>query len=96
MKIHAIPVGHTQYRVVFSKKKPVVAGEKCQGYCDYKQRKIVIWANPNSMALRSCLFHEWLHAVFYELGHEDLADDHSIIAPLEMALMRLRLEVPAL
>lgn len=91
-----LPVGHILYELRFSKKKPVADGEVCQGYCDFKSRLIVIWSNPNSEAMRSCIIHEWLHAFFYELGHEDLAEDHSVICPLEMALMRLRLEVPSL
>jgi hypothetical protein len=96
MKIAAIPVAHTQYRVQFTKKKPRVGKDVCQGYCDYKRRLIVVWENPNALAMRSCLIHEWLHALFYELGHEGLADDHGIIVAIEMALMRLRLEVPSL
>jgi len=42
------------------------------------------------------LIHEWLHAVFYELGWENLSDDHEVITALEISLMRLRLEVPSL
>ncbi len=92
----SLPVGHTLYELRFVKKKPVVDGDKCQGYCDFKKRLIVIWENPNTEAMRSCIYHEFLHAFFYEIGHEDLAEDHSVISPLEMAIMRLRLEVPCL
>lgn len=96
MKVAHLPVGHCTYRLEFVKKKPVVDGEVCQGVCDYKQRKITIWENPNVVAMRSCMVHEFLHALFYELGHEELADDHSMIVALEMAIMRLRLEIPSL
>ena len=96
MKLAAIPVAHTQYRVVFTKKPPVVDGKKCQGCCDTVKKTITIWRNPNATALRSTLIHEWLHAVFYEMGWDSLADDHSVIVALEISLMRLRLEVPNL
>ena len=96
MKLAAIPVAHTQYRVVFTKKPPVLNGKKCQGICDPTTKTITVWRNPNATALRSTILHEWLHAVFYELGWEAMSDDHSIIVALEIALMRLRLEVPSL
>jgi hypothetical protein len=96
MKLAAIPVAHTQYAVEFTKTKPVADGEECIGYCDTDKKRLVIWRNPNATAMRSCLIHEWLHAVFYEIGQVELSEDHSVICPLEMALMRLRLEVPSL
>lgn len=96
MKLTAIPVAHTSYRVRFVKTPPTVAGKQCQGVCDPATKTITIWRNPNATALRSTLIHEWLHAVFYELGWDTLADDHSVIVALEISLMRLRLEVPAL
>jgi hypothetical protein len=96
VKIAAIPVAHTQYRVVFTKKPPLLKGKACQGICDPATKTITVWRNPNATALRSTLFHEWLHAVFYELGWDTLADDHSVIVALEISLMRLRLEVPSL
>ncbi len=96
MKLAAIPVAHTQYSVQFVKKVPTIDGKQCQGYCDHAAKKIVVWRNPNPTAFRSCLIHEWLHAVFFELGYESLSDDHAVIVALEISLMRLRLEVPAL
>jgi len=96
VKLSAIPVAHTQYAVKFVRKVPTIDGKKCQGYCDHAKKLIVVWRNPNPTALRSCLLHEWLHAVFYELGYESLSDDHSVIVALEISLMRLRLEVPHL
>lgn len=96
MKFATIPVAHTSYKVRFVKKPPVVDGKTCQGCCDVNTKTITVWRNPNSTALRSTLIHEWLHALFYELGWSELADDHSVIVALEISLMRLRLEVPAL
>lgn len=96
MKIAAIPVAHTQYKVVFVKKPPVYKGKQCHGICYPATRTIKIWQNPNVMQLKSTLLHEWLHAVFYELGWDELCDDHEIITALELSLMRLRLEVPSL
>jgi hypothetical protein len=96
MKLAAIPVAHTQYRVVFTKKAPKLKGRECLGICDPATKTITVWRNPNAMALRSTLIHEWLHAVFYEMGWETLAEDHSVIVALEISLMRLRLEVPSL
>ena len=96
MKLAAIPVAHTQYKVRFTKKPPKLGGKECHGHCDVNTKTITIWRNPNATALRSTLLHEWLHAVFYELGWESLCDDHSVIVALEISLMRLRLEVPSL
>ena len=96
MKLAAIPVAHTQYRVVFTKKPPKVDGKECNGSCDTNTKTITIWRNPNVTALRSTIIHEWLHAVFFEMGWDALVDDHSVIVAMEIAIMRLRLEVPAL
>jgi hypothetical protein len=96
VKLAAIPVAHTQYKIRFVKKPPKVRGKECQGVCDPATKTITIWRSGNPTAMRSTIFHEWLHAVFYEMGWDSLADDHSIIVALEISLMRLRLEVPSL
>jgi uncharacterized protein YjaZ len=96
MKSFALPIAHTHYKVQFSKKKPRVGKDECQGYCDYKNRKIVIWMNPNTTAMRACLWHEYHHALFYELGHEGLACEEGIVEGMALAIMRVRLEVPTL
>lgn len=96
MRVAAIPVAHTSYRVVFTKKPPLLKGKECHGVCDPSTKTITVWRNPNPTGLRSTLIHEWLHAVFYEMGWEELSDDHSVIVALEISLMRLRLEVPDL
>lgn len=96
MKFATIPVAHTQYRIVFVKKAPVVDGKECDGCCDTNKKLITVWRNPNPTALRSTIIHEWLHALFFEMGWASLVDDHSVIVAMEIAIMRLRLEVPAL
>jgi len=96
VKLTTIPVAHTTWRIVLTKKPPKLNGRVCQGICDPSTKTITVWKNPNSTALRSTIHHEWLHAVFHEMGWDELADDHSVIVALEIALMRLRLEVPSL
>jgi uncharacterized protein YjaZ len=96
VKAFSLPVAFTTYRVEFSRKKPRVGKDDCQGYCDFKNRKIVIWENPNQESMRACLWHEYHHALFYELGHDELAGEEGIVESMALSIMRVRLEIPDL
>jgi hypothetical protein len=88
-----IPVAHTTWQVDLYKKYPVADGEKVQGFCDYAKRRIALWINPNEEAMRTCFWHEFSHALLYELGRDDNADDHSLVEGLAIAIMSVRLKV---
>ena len=90
------PVAHTTYTVELYKEQPLVDGDRVQGYCDYKNRRIGIWINPNEEAMRAAWWHEWSHAFLYEVGMDDLADNHSLVEGLAISIMSVRLKVPHL
>ena len=88
-----VPVAHTEWRVELYKAQPYVDGDYCQGFCDYPKRRIGLWMNPNQEAMRACFWHEFSHALLYELGRDDNADDHSLIEGMAISIMGVRLKV---
>lgn len=88
-----IPIAHTTWNVELYKDYPVADGEKVQGYCDYTKRTIALWMNPNEEAMRAAFWHEWSHGLLYELGSDELADNHSLVEGLALSIMGVRLKV---
>jgi hypothetical protein len=82
-----VPIAHTTYRVCLFKKRTKVEGEEVQGYCDYGKREIGLWMNPNEEAMRACFWHEFAHGLLYELGSDSLADNHSLVEGMALAIM---------
>lgn len=92
-KTFSAPVAHTTYAVHLFKEQPVVDGERVQGYCDYNKREIGLWINPNQEAMRAAWWHEWSHGFLYEVGMDDLANNHSLVEGLALSIMSVRLKV---
>lgn len=88
-----VPIIHAQWHVDLFKERPRVGGDKVQGYCDYKNRRIGLWINPNELALRAAWWHEFFHALLYEMGDENAADEHDFIQSLADGVMCVRTKV---
>jgi hypothetical protein len=89
-----LPVAHTSYAVNVTKGRPICDGEAVQGYVNYTDRKISVHRNTSSDTMRSCLWHEFVHALMHEIGRPDLADDESFAEAVAQAIMRVRHEQP--
>ncbi len=87
-----LPIASVNYTVTTNKRKPNCNGTLVQGYCYYKAKRISAYRNPNPVTFRATLWHEVFHALFYEMGRKDLADDEALVEGLAQAIMRIRLE----
>lgn len=88
-----VPIVHTEWTVALYKEKPNVEGDKVQGFCDFTKRRIGLWMNPNEEALRACFWHEFAHALLYELGCDDAADSDTLVEGFAIGIMGVRLKV---
>lgn len=86
-----IPVAFVDYTVELVKELPGAAGE-----CDFAKRRIRIAEGTSAENWRATLFHEYFHALLYELGREKLADDEALVEGLAISIMRLRTDIPHL
>lgn len=91
-----VPVAHTSYLVTTNKRKPNCDGECVQGYTNYTDKRISVHRNPDEKLARVTFWHEYMHALFHELGRPDLADDEALVEGVAQSLMRVRLEQPEL
>jgi hypothetical protein len=93
LKRFTIPVSHVNYDVVFQK---VVKhkGRPCHGLCDVENRIIRIEIKSNLELMRQTIWHEWNHALFYEIGQVIDGVNESVTDTAATAIMRVRLEVP--
>lgn len=95
MKQFKVAVGLTQYTVKF-RKNVVFKGTECDGLCDPIAK--VIWLQRRSEAYRDAMlvafWHEYAHALFFELGCPDLATNESFIESIGSNLARASLALP--
>lgn len=89
-----LPVAHVNYEVVLQRRAPKCEGRAVQGYCDFNKRLIVVKLTENLETVRQVLWHEWHHALYYELGHPKMSENESLVEGAALALMRVRLEYP--
>jgi hypothetical protein len=86
-----LPVAFVDYRVEFVKALDRAAGE-----CDFANRLIKLAEGTSAENLRATAWHEFFHAVLYELGRDKLSDDEALVEGLAIAVMRVRTQVPTL
>jgi hypothetical protein len=88
-----IPVSHVNYDVVFQR---VVKhkGKEVHGLCDVSKRIIRIEIKPNIELMRQTIWHEWNHALFYEIGQVIDGENESVTDTVATAIMRVRNDVP--
>jgi hypothetical protein len=94
VKTFRVPVGLTQYTVKLRKRVRHTDGDVCKGLCDFNTKTITVDANQDHDAQVRTFFHEYLHAVFTELGYDELSDDESLVEALSMDLVRLMRALP--
>jgi hypothetical protein len=86
-----LPVAFTDYQVELVKELKQAAGE-----CDFARKRIRIAEGTSPENWRATLWHEFFHAVLYELGRDKLSDDEALVEGLAIAVMRVRTQVPKL
>jgi hypothetical protein len=90
-----IPVVFADYDVRLTVRPPKVEGKEVNGSCDELNRRIRVFHAPfNDELTRASVWHEWVHAVFNELGRPSLSDDEALVDGIANALMRVRLQHP--
>lgn len=94
MKQFKLPVGLVTYTVKF-RKTINFQGTACEGLCDPVKK--IIWverrtADPDVML--ATFWHEYAHALFFELGHEDLARNESFVEALAQNIARAVRSLP--
>jgi hypothetical protein len=93
-KRFTIPVAHVNYEVVLTRRPPRVGKEPVQGYCDYRARKIAVHLHSNLEVVRQTIFHEFFHALLYELGRGDLCQNEALVEGVALSVARVRLQEP--
>lgn len=88
-----LPVGLTSYTVKFLKRVKS-GGDVCKGTCDYNTKTIAIDSNQDHDAQVRTFFHEYFHAIFMELGYDELSDDESLVEALSADMVRLIRALP--
>lgn len=58
------------WKIKYVKKVVDDDGTKCHGLCKPDEKIILIEKGPSNM-MKETFFHEWFHAVWYELGMQD-------------------------
>lgn len=94
MKQFKLPVGLTVYTVKLRKKVKHEDGEICKGLCDYNTKTITIDTNQDHDAQFATLWHEYMHAVFMELGYDELSDDESLVESVGQNIARAMRSLP--
>jgi hypothetical protein len=93
MKPFDIPVSHVNYRVRFEKSVRH-RGKPVHGLCDVTKRLIRVEIKPNVDFMRQVIWHEWIHAFFYEVGQVIDGENEAVTDTIATAIMRVRLEHP--
>lgn len=93
MKSFTLPVAHVNYTVVFQK---VVKhkGRTVHGLCDPTTRTIHVEMKDNMELMRQIIWHEFLHAQFYETQQVIDGEDESVTDAVATAIMRIRADHP--
>lgn len=87
MKGFKLQIGLATYAVKF-KKRVRQDGADCDGLCHYDDKVIDIQVNQPPDRLLTTFLHEFMHAAFYELGAEELADNESFVESMAQNVAR--------
>ncbi|HXE08331.1 MAG TPA: hypothetical protein VN612_10565 [Acidobacteriaceae bacterium] len=91
MKAFTLPVAHVNYRVVFQKSVKH-NGRAVHGLCDVTKRVIRVEIKDNMELIRQIIWHEFLHALFYEIDQIIDGENESVTDTVATAIMRVRVE----
>jgi hypothetical protein len=93
MKTFTLPVSHVNYRVIFQKAVKH-KGKPVHGLCDVSKRIIRIEIKQNVELMRQVIWHEWNHALYYEIGQVIDGENESVTDTVATAIMRVRIDCP--
>ncbi len=93
MKSFTLPVAHVDYRVVFQKSVKH-KGKAVHGLCDVTKRVIRVEIKPNLELMRQVIWHEFHHALHYEIDQVIDGENESVTDTVATAIMRVRLQCP--
>lgn len=93
MKSFSLPVAHVNYSVKFEKSIKH-KGKAVHGLCDVTTRTIRVELKANMELIRQIIWHEFLHALFYEIDQVIDGEDESVTDAVATAIMRVRTEHP--
>lgn len=93
MKSFTLPVLYTDYSVLFQKSVKH-KGKPVHGLCDVSKRVIRIEIKPNMELMRQVIWHEFGHALHWELGQAIDGEDESVTDQVATAIMIVRQRVP--
>jgi hypothetical protein len=88
-----LPVAHVDYRVVFQKSVKH-KGRPVHGLCDVSRRIIRIEIKENMELMRQVCWHEFTHALYYEIGQVIDGENEAVTDTVATAIMRVRLQCP--
>lgn len=92
-----LPVAFVEYRVRPVKRIDVGKNRDCaSGATDLKGRDIMVSDGTSAENWRATLWHEWIHAFFYEVGRPELCNDEALVESLAIAIMQVRMRAPTL
>lgn len=83
-----LPVGVVWYDVSTKQKLKAPDGDKVLGYCSFGDREIKLEANIAEHAQYITAWHEYLHALFFEMGYNEDTGNESKIECLAQNLAR--------
>ena len=90
MKQFKVSVGMATYTVKF-RKNVTIKGIICDGLCDAKKK--IIWIQRRDPGdhdvMVGTLWHEMAHAIFFEMGHPDMATNESFIQEIGSNIARI-------
>jgi hypothetical protein len=93
VKSFTLPVAHVNYRVTFQKSVKH-NGKAVHGLCDVTTRTIRVEEKPNLELMRQVVWHEFIHALFYEIDQIIDGENESVTDTVATAIMRVRVDCP--
>jgi hypothetical protein len=93
MKSFKLPIGLVTYTVKF-RKRLVWKGSDLEGLCDPAKKIIWIERRDDTNVMRQTFWHEYSHALFSELGQDDLAYNEAFIESFGQNLARAGATLP--
>jgi hypothetical protein len=94
MRSFKVPIGLSIYTVKF-RKRITVKGIECEGFCDAENKVLWIERRPTELDVMFVNFwHEYAHALFFELGHPEFAHNEAFIESVGQNLARAARSLP--
>lgn len=86
-----LPVGFTEYDV-YAEDRPDHGDGEVLAFCNSTPRRKIVFSKKIPLgAQRAALWHEFFHAIFYELGWLGDWDNEAKVEALANAVMRVRM-----